>query len=507
MFGSWLMPIAILVPLVGALCTFLKPYHSNRTACRTLTFCFVFATGLIALAVALSGELSFSLFELLPGVPIYFRSDRIAVWFSLLTVAMWLSSTVFSFDYLTHGKNEDRYCRFSLFALAALMGVCFSGNPVTTYLFYEMMTLATFPLVMHEQTKEAISAGMAYLYYSLAGAFLGLIGIFFLVHYAGGDASQAGGVAAYTAGGFLKTGIASSEHTGLLVVVFLMLVGFGSKVGMFPLHGWLPKAHPVAPAPASALLSGNITKMGILFVVRVVYYSVGADFLRGTWVQTALLSLSLLTVFLGSMLAFREKVLKKRLAYSTVSQTSYVLCGLYLLIPAAFTGAMLHVVFHSVIKNLLFLCAGAIIVRTGRTKVAQLNGIGKEMPVTMVCFTMGGLALVGIPPFSGFVSKWYLATGALATDLSAFRYLVPVILLISALLTAGYLLTISVDAFFTVRPGHGEKAAEEPESMEPAGREAGWRMLVPLVILAILTLALGIFPEQMMDFLKIPGLL
>ncbi len=527
MIGAWLLPITVVVPLLGAILLMTPVGRKGLRTVRLVTGAFVTATTILVIVVALLGENEIELFELLPDIPVFFRSDKTAVWFAVLTVAMWMTSTCFSFEYMNHEKREKRYCIFSMLALAALMGVCFSGNLVTTYLFYEMMTLASFPLVMHEQTKEAISAGITYLYYSLAGAFLGLIGVFFLYSFAE-ERSVPGGVIAYSAGGFLRDNLSSSESTALTIVVFFMLIGLGSKVGMYPLHGWLPKAHPVAPAPASALLSGNITKMGILFVIRVVFFAVGPDFLRGTWAQYALLGLALLTVFLGSMLAFREKVFKKRLAYSTVSQTSYVLVGLYLLAPVAAMGAFLHVIFHSITKNLLFLVAGAIIYRTGRTKVAQMKGIGLIMPITMICFTLGGLALVGIPPFSGFVSKWYLAAGALETDTGAMRYIVPVILIISALLTAGYLITMASDAFFVVdeHGGHGAAApaakkedasenesgeADEPAEeefpeirAEDAGheKEASPFILVPLVILAAGTLFFGLFPSLLTGWVE-----
>lgn len=504
MIGAWVIPITVVVPLLGAILLMTPLYRKSIRVVRTVTGAFVTATAFLVVAVALLGEKEIELFELLPDIPVFFRSDKTAVWFAVLTVAMWMTSTLFSFEYMKHEKRETRYCIFSLLALAALMGVCFSGNLVTTYLFYEMMTLASFPLVMHEQTKEAISAGITYLYYSLAGAFLGLIGVFFLYSFAE-ERSVAGGVVSYAAGGFIRGDLSTSEKTALTIVVFFMLIGLGSKVGMYPLHGWLPKAHPVAPAPASALLSGNITKMGILFIIRVVFFSIGPKFLQGSWAQYALLGLALLTVFLGSMLAFREKVFKKRLAYSTVSQTSYVLVGIYLLAPVAAVGAFLHIIFHSITKNLLFLCAGAIIYRTGRTKVAEMKGVGLIMPITMISFTLGGLALVGIPPFSGFVSKWYLASGALEADVGPVRYIAPVILIISALLTAGYLITMSSDAFFVVDPEHGEK--ENGEEKEPAEEVATFRvgdeekkeaslfMLIPLVILAAGTLFFGLFPS------------
>lgn len=279
-------------------------------------------------------------------------------------------------------------------------------------------------------------AALKYLFYSLCGAYCALFGIYFLYQYCD--------TLTFTAGGTLNRALAAGNEGILLTAVFLMLVGFGAKAGMLPLHSWLTAAHPAAPAPASAVLSAVIVKGGVLAVIRTVYYIVGPAFLKGTWVQTAWMSLSLLTVFMGSMLAYREKVFKKRLAYSTISQVSYILFGLSLLNPVGMTGALLHVVFHAGVKCALFLTAGIFIFRTGKTRVDEYAGIGKRMGVTLWCYTFASLALIGIPPFGGFTSKWYLAQGALQSETGIFRVLGPAVLLISALLTAGYLLPITI---------------------------------------------------------------
>jgi multicomponent Na+:H+ antiporter subunit D len=235
-------------------------------------------------------------------------------------------------------------------------------------------------------------------------------------------------------------------------------------------------------------------------MIRSVYYLVGPDFIRGTWVQTAWMSLSLITVFMGSMLAYREKVLKKRFAYSTVSQASYILFGLSLLQGTAMTGALLHVVFHAVIKACLFLSAGTIIYKTHKTMVADLRGIGKEMPIAMWCYTFAAAALIGIPPASGFISKWYLATGALDSGIALFSWLGPVVLLTSALLTAGYLLPITVNGFL---PG-ADYDYGSLEKKEPNGT-----MLIPLLILAALAVVLGLVPNPLTDYITgiVSGLL
>ena len=236
------------------------------------------------------------------------------------------------------------------------------------------------------------------------------------------------------------------------------------------------------------MLSGVITKAGVLCIIRVIFYVTGADFLRGTWVQTALIMLALITVFMGSMMALKVTVLKKRLAYSSVSQVSYVLFGLFMLNETAFQGALLHVYFHSIMKNLLFLCAGGIILKTGLTDVRDLRGIGKRMPATLWCFTLAGVSLVGVPPLCGFFSKWELAQGAMASGVAVFSWLGPVVLLVSALLTAGYLLPVSINGFF---PGHASGEA----ALETSCCELKASMLWPLVVLAALTLILGLWPS------------
>ena len=223
-----------------------------------------------------------------------------------------------------------------------------------------------------------------------------------------------------------------------------------------------------------------------------IYYQFGTAFLSGTWVQTALLSVSLLTVFMGSSMAFREKLLKKRLAYSTVSQVSYILFGLFLMNSTAMTGSLLHVLCHSVAKDGLFLCAGAVIYKTHKTNVTELTGIGKEMPVTIWCFTLCSLALVGIPPMCGFMSKWYLALGSLSSGIPVISWLGPAILLISALLTAAYLLPITIRGFF---PG------EDFDYTSLTKKEPNAWMLVPLVILAVLA-AFTVFPQPFLALVE-----
>ena len=454
-----------------------------------------------ALYLAWSDDRSLTLFTLVEGIPVFFQIDDVGRLFVTVVSVIWLLTGVYSLVYMRHEGEEKRYFGFYLLLYGVLVGLDFSGNLVTMYLFYELMTLVSFPLVLHNGTKEAIMAALKYLFYSMCGAYAGLFGIYFLYRFS--DSLL------FTVGGTL--GVGAQGHEGiLLIAVFAMLVGFGAKAGMLPLHAWLPAAHPVAPSPASAVLSGIIVKSGVLAVIRVVYYIVGPGFIRGTWVQYTWMSLALITVFMGSLLAFREKVFKKRLAYSTVSQVSYILFGLSLLSPMGFEGALLHVVGHAVIKSGLFLTAGVFLYQFGYTQVDQLTGMGKKMPVTMWCYTLFSLGLVGIPPTVGFISKWYLAEGALMLgnvfgvppvvssqwvieDIGVFSWLGSVVLLLSALMTAGYLLPIAMRGFF---PG------EDTDEKDLKRREPSFCMLLPLVLLAVLTLLLGIWPGPLEAFVR-----
>ncbi len=483
-----LFVLAPLVPmLLGAALMIIPALRGERPRNRYVMFSLVLCLALVG-ALCLMGDGQFTLFTMAGTLPVVMRSDGLGRLFALMVAAMWLNSGAFSFGYMRGDAHAARFYGFYLLTLGALIGLAFSGTLVTMYLFFELTTLLSVALVMHTMTPDAVAAGIKYLIYSVAGAMMGLLGIFFFTAN-----SQS---AVFVPGGSLSP--EALKNGGLLLaVLFVTVVGFGTKAGMFPMHGWLPTAHPIAPAPASAVLSGVITKAGVLCIVRVIYFVTGADFLRGTWVQTALIILALLTVFMGSMMALKTNLFKKRLAYSSVSQVSYMLFGLFLLDRTAFTGAMLHMVFHSVMKNGLFLCAGAVIHQTEKTDVRELSGIGKRMPITMWCFTLCGLGLVGVPPLSGFISKWWLAKGAIGSAMPVFGWLGPVVLLVSALLTAAYLLPVSINGFFPERKGgHGAPEAALTSC------EVGARMWIPLVVLAGLTLLFGLYSAPLAGLLE-----
>lgn len=432
---------------------------------------------------------AYVLFNLTENLPIMFKCDAMSLIFGGITILVWVLCGYYSISYFKNDKKIKSYAISYVLTLIVLLCLDMAGNLVTFYMFYEMMTLFSVPLVFHNRTRESIMAALKYLIYSLCGAYLVLFGFYFVYTYSK--------TIEFTPGGVLAGNITPENQGMLLLSVLLMLLGFSVKGGMLPMHAWLTTAHPVAPAPASAFLSGIIVKSGILGIVRVIFYIAGADFIRGTYVQYTVLILSLCTVFLGSMLAYRERLLKKRLAYSTVSQASYIIFGLITLNPIAFVGAITHVIFHAVIKSGLFLFAGVVIHETGKEYVDELTGMGKQMPIVWWCYTFSSLSLIGIPPAAGFISKWNLCIGALKADIGAFGYIGPAVLLISALLTAGYLLPITIKGFLPGNDFDVKNCKKLHVSM--------W-MTVPLVILGLLSLGLGIFPNFLTDTLRMISL-
>ena len=481
---SVLILFAIFVPILWGICILAKPEFKSRTALIATAATGLAITTLLSFAILLLGDMQLHLFAIGENMNIFFHADKMGrIFITIVTIVLPLVG-IYAFEYMGHYEQEQRFFGFYLMVYGVLLALSYAGNIVTFYLFYEMMSIFSMPLVFHFRSKEAVMAGLKYLFYSLTGAYFVLFGIYFLNQYTT--------TLNFTAGGTLDMAKVAGNEGLLLVVAMCMIIGFGVKAGMIPLHAWLPNAHPIAPAPASAALSSIIVKMGVFGVMRVVYYLFGTNFLRGTWVQYVWITLTLITVFMGSMLAYREKVFKKRLAYSTVSQVSYILFGMSLMHPTALTGSLLHIMFHAVIKSALFMSAGAIIYKCGIERVDEMRGIGKKMPKIMWCYTLCSLALIGIPPASGFISKWYLAIGALETEMPVVSWLGPVILLGSALLTAGYLLPIAIDGFF---PGPDFDYAQL-EKKDPTKQ-----MLVPIMLLAALAILLGVFPNYFIGYM------
>ena len=473
-----LMVLSFLLPVVGAVLVFRETDSAKR---QKLTVVSVLAAAILAVAAAFLGQLTefsreFTLLRLSDTLALTFAADRLGLFFIALVGFIWCFVQFHAFGYMKHEGKESQFFGFFLLTYAALIALAFAANAETLYMCFELMTLCSMPLVLHNGSEQSRRASFAYLGYSTLGASLALLG-FFLLAAQGNDLT-------FIPGGGQLTG----DPKTLPAAAFLIILGFGAKAGMVPLQMWLTEAHPVAPSPASAVLSGLITKGGVLAIIRCTFQLFGREMLRGTWVQTAILVLAIVTIFTGSMLAQREKLLKKRLAYSTVSNVSYVLFGLFVFdeLGMGVVGALLQMVFHALAKDALFLCAGSVIFATGKTKVDELKGIGKQMPVTMWCFAIASLSLIGIPPMGGFIAKYYLAMGALNTG-TTLGLVGVVVLMVSALLTAFYLLPIVSAAFF---PGKDFEAGEKCEVPKT--------MLIPQIVFTGLTI-LGVLSHELLS--------
>ena len=466
--------LTILFPIIAGILVSCLGSTTYRYRC-TLYGVISVISALLGVILIIRGG-SITLFAFSENVTFSFMLDNIGKVFLAAVLILYTCTAFYAFEYMKMEEEQPVFFAFYYVSLGALIAVCASANLVTAYFCFELATLTTVPLVLHEGTKECVAAGMKYLFYSVGGALMGLFGIFFVYFY--GLAGRE-----FRLGGFLDTASVSGHETILMIAVFAAVVGFGTKAGMYPMHGWLPTAHPIAPAPASALLSGIIAKAGVILVIRLIYYSVGTDFIRGTWVQYTWMILAMLTIFMGSMMAFLEKNMKKRLAYSTISQISYIMLALSMLSEGGMRGALLHVVSHASSKGCLFLCAGAFIYKMGKWRVDELVGIGKQMPVVMCCFLAASLSLVGIPPMGGFLSKWVIAMSTVSNGMGVLSVLPIVILLISAMLTAGYLLPVAFKAFFP-----GKDAEVSSESFEPNAL-----MTVPMILLCATALVMGLF--------------
>ena len=473
---QYLILLTILLPLVLGVClSFVRIENRNL---KNIIIGSV--TGIVFVLNVLLAfyDGSFNLFNL-AGVNVGLMIDGLGSFFSIAISLVWTLVTIYSFEYMKHENNEDNFYCFFLLTFASLMGMCYARNLMSAYLFFELVSLCSFPLVMHSKSKESIKAAMKYLFYSLGGAFIALIGVVMLIRETGN--------ADFVFGGRLPissvTCSISSEYSSLGVL--LCVIGFGAKAGMFPLQSWLPSAHPVAPSNASAVLSGIITKAGVFLIIRSLYYVVVKDFVGSLIIP---IIFALITILLGSALAWSCKDIKKRLAYSSVSQLSYILLGLFMMNDVAFVGSLIHVLAHMCIKVTLFLSAGAFIYKTHKRNVDDLVGMGKVMPIVMVCFSIVSLGLVGVPPLSGFYSKWFIATGALASNIGWIKYVACAVLLISAMLTAAYLLPIMIKGFFV---GDKEFSKNEPNKF----------MVVPMIILTCLVFLVGMFSGYIQDYI------
>lgn len=468
------MLLAIALPILAGACQRFFPFRREQSS-RIYLGAVALITSAITWALILTApEERFALLSFTENLTLVLRFDALGRFFAGIIATLWPLTTLYAFEYMKHDARREPFFSFFTMAYGVTLGVAMAGNLFTLYCFYELLTLSTVPLVLHPNTKQAVRAARTYFVYSLGGAAFAFAAMLFLI--SNGLAGD------FTFGGLLRTyPYARPQFT--LIFYTLGFFGFGVKAAMLPACQWLPKAS-VAPTPVTALLHAvAVVKSGVFAIMRLTWYAYGTKLLEGTWAQTVVLSFAILTIFYGASRAVKETHWKRRLAWSTVANLSYILFGVALMTPEGLSAGLLHMAFHAEIKILAFFCCGAVLHQTGLEYNSELNGLGAKMPVTFGCFTLASLALVGIPPLSGFVSKWSLLTAG-ADAGTPLAYAGAGILLTAALLTAIYMLTTVSRAWFPAAGTSAEHASV---------REANWRMTVPMLILAVAIVLTGVF--------------
>ncbi|TAT85261.1 monovalent cation/H+ antiporter subunit D family protein [Rhizobium ruizarguesonis] len=425
----------------------------------------------MAPTVLAGGTVELRLFEILPGIDFAFRVDALGMVFATVSSLLWIVAAIYSVGYMRHLNEHAQTRFFACFAssLAAAAGGAFAANLFTLVIFYEVLSLVTYPLVYHHEDEEGWRGSRKYLVYLMGASKSALLAALALTYHIAGSLD-------FVAGGLLAGSDASAAL--LTVVYFCYLFGF-AKAAVMPMHAWLPAAM-VAPTPVSALLHAvAVVKMGVFCVLRVVFHVFGTGLVGGLGLGIVTAYLASFTILMASVYALTRDDLKARLAYSTVSQLSYIVLGAVLLSPVAMVGGIIHIAAHAFSKITLFFCAGSIYCASGKRNISDMAGVGRRLPWTMGAFFVASLSMIGVPPTAGFVSKWYLALGSVEAGEIAFL----IVLLVSSVLNAAYFLPVSYAAFF---------GTEEQES--PATVREIPMMTIPLVVTALLSVLMGIFP-------------
>ena len=411
-------------------------------------------------------------FPLVPGLDLWLRADPLALLFISLSAVLWLLTTIYAIAYFEGGENLSRFFGFFSLCVAATVGIALSGTAITFFVFYELLTLATWPLVVHKGNEASLAAGRSYLAYTLAGSAVFLAGIVLLT-------ASTGPIV------FLEPPDMAAVEPWLARTAFVLMVGgLAVKAAMVPLHGWLPIAM-AAPAPVSALLHAvAVVKAGAFGIVRIIYDVYGTDVVQALDLGLPLAVLASITIVYGSFQALRQSDIKRRLAYSTVSQVSYIILGASLAGPFATIGGLVHLVHQGLMKITLFFCAGLLDEKLKITRIDQLDGIGRRMPLTMLAFSIGALGMIGVPPTAGFISKWYLGIGGL----QAGQTWVVFVLVGSSLLNAAYFLPLLYRTWFKPLP----EMPERDDTGVAGALERPWGFVAPPLVTAVASLLVGL---------------
>lgn len=486
---------AVLCPLVTALLILFSGRRPNIREGWTLAGGLVLSFMVLSMTshVLAHGPIRFTWFTLLPHIDFVFKVDALGLIFATTSSCLWILVSIYSIGYMRSLKEHAQTRYYFSFALALFgaVGVAFAGNLVTLFIFYEILTLCTYPLVAHEESPEAIAAGHKYLAYLLTGGVFFLIGILMVYSLAGSTDFDYRGI--------LKPALDSTSKLTLQIVFFCFLLGF-AKAAWMPVHAWLPSAM-VAPTPVSALLHAvAVVKAGVFGIIRIVCHIYGIDVMEALGLGLVLAVIAATTIIVANFYAIGQDNLKRLLAYSTINQLSFIILGVALLSPMAVTGAMLHIPFHGFMKITLFLCAGAIATITGKKAISEMAGLGRVLPVTMGAFIIGAFGMCGAPPLAGFISKWHVALGAVESDQLFFLLIVCA----GSLLDVVYFFPVIRTAFFgkvpeaEILPNEREATVAVYEGNRPVlenRQRLYFFMLVSLAITALFSIALCLFPN------------
>ena len=476
--------LAVLISSVGALFiigTGKKPNLRESWSIIAGVLKLIIILSMIPAVVYDKKIISYSLFNILPGIEIAFRVDAFGLLFAMGASILWIATSFYSIGYMrsTNEHSQTRYFTCFAVALSATIGVAFSANLFTMFLFYEVLSIITYPLVAHKGTPEAKAGGRKYAIYLLGAAKAFLVAAIILTYNLTGTLE------------FSKDGIFPAimqlENPELLYIIFILFLFGFAKSAIMPLHSWLPAAM-VAPTPVSALLHAvAVVKTGVFTVLRVIFFVFGADLMLDIGVDVFIITFASVTIIAASIIALSMDNLKARLAFSTISQLSYIILGAAMLTPSAMVGGIIHITNHAFSKITLFFCAGSIYVSSHKTEVSQLNGIGKKMPWTMAAFALATLSMIGVPPASGFITKWYLVIGSLERN----SLVVLTVLLVSSFLNAAYFVPILYKAFFKKENSNSEGEI----SLQDKNLKENPFLVVPLSLTAIVSVILGLYPD------------
>lgn len=483
--NRYLPIIVVAIPILGGLVIPLIKDEHRKARCFYIETLVLINTALVFFTLMNNSGEACEVIRFTGDLSISFKIDGLSTVFSALIAFLWPLATLYSFEYMTKEKHEGVFFMFYTMTYGVTLGIAMAEDFITMYCFYEMLTLVTVPLVIHTLTREAILAARKYLYFSLGGAAFAFIGMIFIITYGTSNS--------FIFGGVLDMDKVGSKVGVLQLIYVLTFMGFSVKAAMFPFCGWLPQAG-VAPTPVTALLHAvAVVKSGAFAIIRITYFSFGTDFVRGTIAQYVVMGFTIFTIVYGCSKALKETHLKRRLAYSTISNLSYILFGVTLMTPLGLVGAVTHLVFHALMKISSFFCAGAIMHQTEKHYIHELNGLGRKMPVTFVIFTVSSLALMGVPGLAGFISKWNLATAAVDSG-NTLAYVGIGALLVSALLTAIYMMSIVMRAF---EPGPDFDDSKIKDYSDPNAL-----MLLPLIIFTVCIVVFGLYSQPFVDFFK-----